>query len=60
MAISALVSTADGATSTPTVTGSSPGPLDHVRWKDFLFGDTHARGTEGIHCYTRSKVVTTR
>ncbi|WAM19720.1 CoA-acylating methylmalonate-semialdehyde dehydrogenase (plasmid) [Rhodococcus sp. JS3073] len=29
-------------------------------WKNSLFGDTHAHGTEGIHFFTRGKVVTTR
>ncbi len=29
-------------------------------WKDSLFGDTHAHGAEGVHFYTRGKVVTTR
>ena len=29
-------------------------------WKDSLFGDTHAHGMEGIHFFTRGKVVTTR
>ena len=29
-------------------------------WKNSLFGDTHAHGTEGVHFFTRSKVVTTR
>ncbi|WP_026877092.1 CoA-acylating methylmalonate-semialdehyde dehydrogenase [Jiangella gansuensis] len=29
-------------------------------WKRSLFGDTHAHGTEGVHFYTRAKVVTTR
>ncbi|MFE3445348.1 CoA-acylating methylmalonate-semialdehyde dehydrogenase [Nocardia sp. NPDC059180] len=29
-------------------------------WKKSLFGDTHIYGPEGIHFYTRSKVVTTR
>ena len=29
-------------------------------WKNSLFGDTHAHGTEGIHFFTRAKVVTTR
>jgi malonate-semialdehyde dehydrogenase (acetylating)/methylmalonate-semialdehyde dehydrogenase len=29
-------------------------------WKRSLFGDTHAHGTEGVHFFTRSKVVTTR
>lgn len=29
-------------------------------WKSSLFGDTHVQGPEGIHFYTRNKVVTTR
>ncbi len=29
-------------------------------WKQSLFGDTHVHGPEGVHFYTRSKVVTTR
>jgi malonate-semialdehyde dehydrogenase (acetylating) / methylmalonate-semialdehyde dehydrogenase len=29
-------------------------------WKASLFGDTHAHGAEGIHFYTRGKVVTSR
>ena len=29
-------------------------------WKSSLFGDTHAHGTEGVHFFTRGKVVTTR
>ena len=29
-------------------------------WKQSLFGDTHAHGTEGYHFFTRGKVVTTR
>jgi malonate-semialdehyde dehydrogenase (acetylating)/methylmalonate-semialdehyde dehydrogenase len=29
-------------------------------WKSSLFGDTHVHGTEGIHFYTRGKVVTSR
>jgi malonate-semialdehyde dehydrogenase (acetylating)/methylmalonate-semialdehyde dehydrogenase len=29
-------------------------------WKDSLFGDTHMYGPEGIHFYTRGKVVTSR
>jgi malonate-semialdehyde dehydrogenase (acetylating)/methylmalonate-semialdehyde dehydrogenase len=29
-------------------------------WKASLFGDTHAHGTEGVHFFTRAKVVTTR
>jgi malonate-semialdehyde dehydrogenase (acetylating) / methylmalonate-semialdehyde dehydrogenase len=29
-------------------------------WKSSLFGDTHVYGTEGVHFYTRGKVVTSR
>jgi malonate-semialdehyde dehydrogenase (acetylating)/methylmalonate-semialdehyde dehydrogenase len=29
-------------------------------WKNSLFGDTHAHGVEGVHFYTRGKVVTSR
>ena len=29
-------------------------------WKNSLFGDTHAHGSEGIHFFTRGKVVTSR
>jgi len=29
-------------------------------WKRSLFGDSHAHGTEGVHFYTRAKVVTSR
>jgi malonate-semialdehyde dehydrogenase (acetylating) / methylmalonate-semialdehyde dehydrogenase len=29
-------------------------------WKDSLFGDSHAYGPEGVHFFTRSKVVTSR
>ncbi len=29
-------------------------------WKNSLFGDTHAHGTEGVHFFTRGKVVTQR
>ena len=29
-------------------------------WKQSLFGDTHAHGTDGIHFFTRAKVVTSR
>ncbi len=29
-------------------------------WNDSLFGDTHVHGPEGVHFYTRGKVVTTR
>ncbi|WP_344258862.1 CoA-acylating methylmalonate-semialdehyde dehydrogenase, partial [Brevibacterium celere] len=29
-------------------------------WKNSLFGDTHAYGDEGVHFFTRGKVVTSR
>lgn len=29
-------------------------------WKNSLFGDTHAHGSEGIHFFTRGKVITSR
>jgi malonate-semialdehyde dehydrogenase (acetylating)/methylmalonate-semialdehyde dehydrogenase len=29
-------------------------------WKASLFGDTHAHGMDGIHFFTRAKVVTSR
>jgi len=29
-------------------------------WKNSLFGDTHAYGADGVHFYTRGKVVTSR
>ncbi|GAA4915779.1 malonate-semialdehyde dehydrogenase (acetylating)/methylmalonate-semialdehyde dehydrogenase [Actinomycetospora succinea] len=29
-------------------------------WGSSLFGDTHAHGTEGVHFFTRGKVVTSR
>jgi malonate-semialdehyde dehydrogenase (acetylating)/methylmalonate-semialdehyde dehydrogenase len=29
-------------------------------WKASLFGDTHAYGTDGVHFFTRTKVVTSR
>jgi len=29
-------------------------------WKASLFGDTHAYGPDGVHFFTRSKVVTSR
>ena len=29
-------------------------------WKNSLFGDSHAHGIEGVHFYTRGKVVTSR
>jgi malonate-semialdehyde dehydrogenase (acetylating) / methylmalonate-semialdehyde dehydrogenase len=29
-------------------------------WKQSLFGDSHVHGTEGVHFYTRGKVVTSR
>ena len=29
-------------------------------WKQSLFGDTHVHGPDGVHFYTRAKVITTR
>ncbi|TQN30780.1 methylmalonate-semialdehyde dehydrogenase [acylating] [Haloactinospora alba] len=29
-------------------------------WKQSMFGDSHAHGTEGVHFYTRTKAVTAR
>ncbi len=29
-------------------------------WKSSLFGDTYAHGTEGVHFFTRGKVITSR
>jgi len=29
-------------------------------WKNSLFGDTHAHGTEGVHFFTRAKATTAR
>jgi malonate-semialdehyde dehydrogenase (acetylating)/methylmalonate-semialdehyde dehydrogenase len=29
-------------------------------WKNSLFGDSHAHGAEGVHFFTRGKVVTSR
>lgn len=29
-------------------------------WKDSLFGDTHIYGPDGVHFYTRGKVITSR
>ncbi len=29
-------------------------------WKDSLFGDSHVHGMDGVHFYTRAKVVTSR
>ncbi|KUI30025.1 CoA-acylating methylmalonate-semialdehyde dehydrogenase [Mycobacterium sp. GA-2829] len=29
-------------------------------WKNSLFGDTHAHGTEGVHFFTRGKAITQR
>ncbi|MEU7855914.1 CoA-acylating methylmalonate-semialdehyde dehydrogenase [Nonomuraea sp. NPDC049141] len=40
-----------------------PVPVSHYSfggWKNSLFGDTHAHGTEGVHFFTRGKVVTSR
>ncbi len=40
-----------------------PVPVAHFSfggWKNSLFGDTHAYGAEGVHFFTRGKVVTKR
>ena len=40
-----------------------PVPVSHFSfggWKDSLFGDTHMQGPQGVHFWTRSKVVTSR
>ena len=29
-------------------------------WKNSLFGDSHAHGTDGVHFFTRGKAITTR
>ena len=29
-------------------------------WKSYLFGDSHAHGMEGVHFFTRGKVITSR
>lgn len=29
-------------------------------WKDSLFGDNHAYGTDSVHFFTRNKVITSR
>lgn len=29
-------------------------------WKNSLFGDAHAHGTDGVHFFTRTKAITTR
>jgi len=29
-------------------------------WKNSLFGDSHAHGTDGVHFFTRGKVITSR
>ena len=42
-----------------TYTGSQ-GYYSFGGWKESLFGDTHMYGPEGIHFYTRGKVVTAR
>jgi acyl-CoA reductase-like NAD-dependent aldehyde dehydrogenase len=40
--------------------GFSLGPTLLGGWKHSLFGDSHAHGTEGVHFFTRGKVVTSR
>jgi malonate-semialdehyde dehydrogenase (acetylating)/methylmalonate-semialdehyde dehydrogenase len=40
-----------------------PVPVAHFSfggWKSSLFGDSHMYGPEGVHFYTRTKVVTSR
>jgi malonate-semialdehyde dehydrogenase (acetylating)/methylmalonate-semialdehyde dehydrogenase len=40
-----------------------PVPVSHFSfggWKDSLFGDTHMQGPQGVHFWTRAKVVTSR
>ena len=40
-----------------------PAPVSYYSfggWKNSLFGDTHAHGTEGVRFFTRAKVITTR
>ncbi|MDE3722102.1 CoA-acylating methylmalonate-semialdehyde dehydrogenase [Nocardiopsis sp. N85] len=40
-----------------------PVPMSHYSfggWKDSLFGGDHIHGPEGVHFYTRAKVVTSR
>ncbi len=40
-----------------------PVPASHYSfggWKRSLYGDTHAHGAEGVHFFTRGKVVTSR
>lgn len=40
-----------------------PAPMAYYAfggWKQSLFGDTHIYGPEGVHFYTRGKVVTRR
>ena len=44
------------ASESPRGPGSSP----HGGWKASLFGDLHVHGPEGVHFYTRGKVVTRR
>ena len=42
---------------------ADPGPVAYYSfggWKNSLFGDTHAHGMEGVHFFTRGKVVTSR
>lgn len=40
-----------------------PVPMSHYSfggWKDSMFGGSHIHGPEGVHFYTRAKVVTSR
>jgi hypothetical protein len=54
-----------GPIAAPPVVGrvgkpTRPGQLPHGGWKASLFGDLHVHGPEGVHFYTRGKVVTRR
>jgi malonate-semialdehyde dehydrogenase (acetylating)/methylmalonate-semialdehyde dehydrogenase len=45
------------------INGPIPVPMAYYSfggWKSSLFGDSHAHGTEGVHFFTRGKVVTSR
>ena len=45
------------------INGPIPVPMAYFSfggWKNSLFGDSHAHGTDGVHFFTRGKVVTSR
>ncbi len=45
------------------INGPIPVPMAYYSfggWKNSLFGDSHAHGIEGVHFFTRGKVVTSR